>query len=269
MWRKTVSHILTLISVLALRRAAAVMTSLNPESLRKKWKNEKGSRPRLGVKQCGGSKVNKRNQRSRRGRIKRRNGSEKVGECEISWDGGKNALRAYFSKTFYPTTGLTANIASVSEHSSDYGKSPGRENLHHTHTHRHTHTCTQTWTLNLRLSLRSITSTSSIIGFHFHLCPPLGSPLLVDCTQTSSPTTSSLASHAFLLPSPPANRHFMPHSRVLNWSTITGWFLLQSCSLDLLTNVGLSALLCSHHYKLDSDSWGPVTGETRPEEEMS
>lgn len=57
-----------------------------------------------------------------------------MGECEISLDIGKNALRAYFSKTFYPTTGLTANIASVSEYSSDYGKSPGRENLHHTHT---------------------------------------------------------------------------------------------------------------------------------------
>ncbi len=79
--------------------------------------------------------MNKRNQCSQSSCIKRRNGSEKVGECEISLDSAKNALRAYFSKTFSPTTRLTANIASVSEYGGDYGKSLGRENLHHTHTH--------------------------------------------------------------------------------------------------------------------------------------
>lgn len=91
--------------------------------------------PNPGVKKCGQSKMSKRNQCSQGGCIKRRNGSEKVGECEISWDSGKNALRAYFSETFSPTTVVSANIASVSEYSSDYGKSPGRKTLHHTHTH--------------------------------------------------------------------------------------------------------------------------------------
>lgn len=64
-----------------------------------------------------------------------------VGECEINWESWKNALRAYFSKTFYPTTGLTANIASVSEYSRGYGKTPGRENLNtRTLTHKYMHT---------------------------------------------------------------------------------------------------------------------------------
>lgn len=79
-----------------------------------------------------------------------------MGECEISWDSGKNALRAYFSKTFYPTAGLTANIASVSEYSSDYGKSPGRENLHHSHIDAHVHghqTCGSALTISTFSSL--------------------------------------------------------------------------------------------------------------------
>lgn len=127
----------------------------------KKWREEK-----QGVKYCCGSKMNKQNQCILGGCIRRRNSSEK----ERVWN--ELGQREYgFEGIFGPT----ANNASVSKYSSDYGESPS-------HTQIHTNK-------NIKPALISP-------------LPPKVSNLM--SLEISSPATSSLASHAFLLPSPRA-----------------------------------------------------------------
>lgn len=64
------------------------MHELKPERI------DRGSRPTRRSKIV--AEMNVQIQHGEGGFMKRRNGSEKVGECEISWGNRRNALRPYF-----------------------------------------------------------------------------------------------------------------------------------------------------------------------------